>query len=99
MFEKLRKNKRGITALILGAVIAIIMVTIIVPLGVLITYNLQTVITGLGMTADSAADNATDQVFTTAWSAYNMSAILSIVAAAGAIITIIIGVFVARPSR
>jgi hypothetical protein len=93
MLEKLRHDKRGITGLVLATVVALIVITIVVPIGIIITYNLSTVVSGLGLPANSAAANASNQVFTTAWQAYNLAAIMSIVAAAGAIITIIIVAF------
>lgn len=99
MFSKLRKNKRGMTGMALATVILVIILTAAVPIGVYITYTLQSVITGLGMTAYSAADNASDQVFTTAWSAYNLMSVLTIIAAAAAIISILIGAFAIRQGK
>lgn len=101
MFDKLRKDKRGISGMIIATVIALIVITIIVPIGIVITYNLSTVATSIlggagGAAGSTAAQNASKAVFDTAWQSYNLAAILSIVAAAGAIITIIVAVFAVR---
>lgn len=91
--KRLLTNKRGITGLVIATIIALVTISIIVPIGIIITYNIQTTITGMGMTANSAAANASTAVFNNAWQAYNLASILSIVAAAGAIITIIVASF------
>jgi hypothetical protein len=91
--KRLLSNKRGITGLVIATIIALVTISIIVPIGIIITYNIQTTITGMGMTANSAAANASTAVFNNAWQAYNLASILSIVAAAGAIITIIVASF------
>lgn len=97
--KEFKSNKRGITALAIGVVITLVVLTFMIPIGIYLTYSMQTVVNGLGMTANSAADNASDQVFTTAWQAYNLASIMLIVAAAGAIITIIISAFAVYQSR
>lgn len=106
MFNKLRKDKRGITGMIIATVIALVVITIIVPIGIIITSNLYTVASNivgttqvLGGSGNSSAGNATKAVFDTAWQSYNLAAILSIVAAAGAIITIIVAVFAVRSKQ
>jgi len=98
-FSRLRKDKRGITGLVIATVIALVTISIIIPIGIIITYNIQSTISGMGMTANSAAANASTAVFTNAWQAYNLASILSIVAAAGAIITIIVASFGYMQSR
>jgi uncharacterized membrane protein len=45
------------------------------------------------MALTGVANTTANAVFTNAWQAYNLSSILSIVAAAGAIITIIVAAF------
>lgn len=99
MFSKLKKNKRGMTGMAIMTVILVIILTAAVPIGVYITYTLQAVITGLGMTPYSAADNASDAVFATAWSAYNLMSVLTIIAAAAAIISILVGAFAFKQSQ
>ena len=103
MFNKLRRDKRAITGMIIATVVALVTITIIVPIGIIITSNLYTVSSGivgstnvLGGSGNSSAGNATKAVFDTAWQAYNLAAILSIVAAAGAIISIIVAIFAVR---
>lgn len=93
------KNKRGMTGMAIMTVVLVIILTAAVPIGVYITYTLQTVITGLGMTVNSAAANASNAVFTTAWSAYNLMSVLTIIAAAAAIIAILVGAFAFKQGR
>lgn len=96
MFEKLLKNKRANAGVVIGVVSVLLLITVMVPIGVYITYTMQDTILDLGMTPYSAADNASDAVFDRAWVGYNLVSILSIVIAAVAIITAVIGAFVTR---
>ena len=96
MFEKLLKNKKANTGVVIGVISVLLLITTIVPIGVYITYTMQDTVADLGMTAYSAADNASDAVFDRAWVGYNLVSILSIVIAAVAIITAVIGAFVQR---
>jgi len=90
------KNKRANAGVVIGVVSVLLLITVMVPIGVYITYTMQSTVTSLGMTPNSAADNASDAVFDRAWVGYNLVSILSIVIAAVAIITAVIGAFVTR---
>ena len=94
--QKLLKNKKANTGVVIGVISVLLLITTIVPIGVYITYTMQDTVADLGMTPDSAADNASDAVFDRAWVGYNLVSILSIVIAAVAIITAVIGAFVQR---
>ena len=96
MLQKLLKNKKANTGVVIGVISVLLLITTIVPIGVYITYTMQDTVADLGMTPDSAADNASDAVFDRAWVGYNLVSILSIVIAAVAIITAVIGAFVQR---
>ena len=94
--QKLLKNKKANTGVVIGVISVLLLITTIVPIGVYITYTMQDTVADLGMTPDSAADNASDAVFDRAWVGYNLVSILSIVIAAVAIITAVIGAFIQR---
>ena len=96
MLQKLLKNKKANTGVVIGVISVLLLITTIVPIGVYITYTMQDTIADLGMTEYSAADNASDAVFDRAWVGYNLVSILSIVIAAVAIITAVIGAFIQR---
>lgn len=91
MPAKLMRDKRGITGLVIATIIALIVITFMIPLGIVITASIKTTIDGMSLTC--VANTTANLVFTNAWQAYNLAAILSIVAAAGAIITIIVAAF------
>lgn len=87
--KKLRDNRKGITGLVIGMVVVLIACAILVPIGLLVTANLQSAMPGLTGSANTTAY----AVYNNVYSAFSLSAVVPIVAAAGVIISIIVGVF------
>lgn len=88
-FKKLLKDNRAITALVIGMVVVLVACAVLVPIGLLVTSNLQTAMPALTGSANTTAYS----VFNNVYSAFSLSAVVPIVAAAGVIISIIVGVF------
>ena len=91
----LRGHKKGITGLVIGMVTVLIACAILVPIGLLVTSNLQTSMPAL----TGSANTTSYAVYNNVYSAFSLSAVVPIVAAAGVIITIIVGVFAFRKSQ
>lgn len=97
IFKKLRKDKRGVTAIVIGLVVMLIAVAIILPVGMLVTANIQTIVNAMVL---GTSGNATrTALFNNVWSAFNLSSIVPIVAAAALIIGVIITAFAVRGRR
>lgn len=90
--SKFKENKKGITALVIGMVVVLIACAVLVPIGLLVTSNLQTAMPALTGSANTTAYS----VYNNVYSAFSLSAVVPIVAAAGVIISIIVGVFAFR---
>lgn len=95
--KKLRRNRKAITGLVIATVIGLITIAIILPVGILVTAQLNTVVNSMALTG--VANTTANAVFVNVYSAFNLATIIPIVAAAGAIITIIVGVMAFRSSR
>lgn len=93
--KKLRDNRKGITGLVIGMVVVLIACAILIPIGLLVTANLQTSMPALSGSANTTAY----QVYNNVYSAFSISAVVPIVAAAGVIISIIVGVFAWKRSQ
>jgi hypothetical protein len=92
MFKKFRSNNKGVTGLVIGMVLVLVMCAVLLPIGLLVTSNLQSAMPALTGSANTTAYAVYNQVY----SAFSLSAVVPIVAAAGVIISIIIGVFAWR---
>lgn len=97
MFKKLRQNKKGVTMLVLSLVVTLVALGILIPVGLLVTANIQSTVNTYNLGASGNATRTT--LFTNIFQAYNLSAIVPIVAAAGIIISVIIGAFAYMSSR
>lgn len=97
MLKKFLKNRTAITGLVIATVIGLITIAIILPVGIMVTSQLNSVVTTMGLTG--TANTTANAVFNNVYSAFNLATIIPIVAAAGAIITIIVGVMAFRSSR
>jgi hypothetical protein len=90
--KRLWENRRGITALVIGAVVVLVTCAVLIPIGIVVTSNIGTVMAPVS--GSTTAYNSTyASVFNNIYSAFSLSAIVPIVAAAGVIIAIIVGVF------
>lgn len=92
--RKLLRNKRGVTALVLALVIALVAIAVMIPIGLLVTVNIQSALPALE--AGSLAANASESVFNNVYTAFSLSALVPIVAVAGLLISIIVGAFALR---
>jgi ABC-type spermidine/putrescine transport system permease subunit II len=91
MFSKLRKNRKGITMIILSLVVALVALAILIPVGLMIQSSLTTItkITGMSATANATVDTVNTNIY----SAFNLVAIVPIIAGAAVIISVIMGAF------
>lgn len=97
MFKKFRENRRGFTAIVIALVITLVALAVILPVGMLVTANIQSIVNAMVL---GTAGNATRTVlFANIWSAFNLSAIVPIIGAAGLIIGIILAAFAFQSGR
>ena len=95
--KKFLKNKKAVTGMVLALVVALVTIAVLIPIGLLVTTSIEDSLPAL--TADSAAANASESVFTNVYTAFSLSALVPIVAVAGLLISIIIGAFAFRSMR
>jgi len=97
MFKKLRKNRRGITMIILSLVVALVALAILIPVGLMIQSSLTTItkITGMSTTANATVDTVNTNIY----SAFNLVAIVPIIAGAAVIISVIMGAFAFKQTQ
>lgn len=97
MFKMLRKNRRGITMIILSLVVALVALAILIPVGLMIQSSLTTItkITGMSTTANATVDTVNTNIY----SAFNLVAIVPIIAGAAVIISVIMGAFAFKQGR
>jgi len=98
MFKRFLRNRRGIAALVISLVVALVACSVILAIGLMIHSNLST---SLGVVSaktneTSIAENITYDVFGNVYSAYSLSSVVPLVAGAALIITIIVGAFTLR---
>ena len=98
MFKKFLRNRRGIAALVISLVVALVACSVILAIGLMIHSNLST---SLGVVAaktneTTKGQNITFDVFSNVYSAYSLSSVVPLVAGAALIITIIVGAFALR---
>lgn len=93
----LRKNKRGITMIILSLVVALVALAILIPVGLMIQSSLTTItkITGMSATANATVDTVNTNIY----SAFNLVAIVPIIAGAAVIISVIMGAFAFKTNQ
>jgi hypothetical protein len=89
--RSLRANKRGITPMIIALVVTLAAIAVIIPVGLILTSQLASVANtfNLGTSGNSTRTN----LFNNIYSAFNLSVVVPIIAAAGLIIAIIVGAF------
>ena len=90
-------DRRGITGMVLALVVALVTIAILIPIGLLVTVNIEGSMPAL--TADSVEANVSEAVFANVYTAFSLSALVPIIAVAGLLIAIIIGAFAFRSAR
>lgn len=98
ILNKLKLNRRGIAAMVIGLVVALVACSVVLAIGLLIHANLGTALGVVSAKSASTtqAENITFDVFTNVYSAYNLSSVVPLVAGAALIIAIIVGAFALR---
>jgi Flp pilus assembly pilin Flp len=98
IFGRFVKNRRGIAALVIGLVVALVACSVILAVGLMIHSNLSTSLSVVTTKTNetSTAENITYDVFANVYSAYNLSSVVPLIAGAALIITIIVGAFALR---
>jgi uncharacterized membrane protein YjgN (DUF898 family) len=92
--KSLRRDRRAITGMILALIITLVSLAILLPVGLLLTAQIATTVNTYNL---GTSGNATRlAVLNNIWAAFNLSAIIPIVAAAGIIIAVIVGAFVLK---
>jgi len=85
--------------MVIALVVSLVAIAIIIPIGLMITVNIQSAVTESIGDNTSAAYNVSADVFSNIWTAFSLSALVPIIAVAGLLIAIIIGAFAFRASR
>ena len=101
MFGKLKRNRRGVTALVVTLTVSLVALALIIPIGVLVTSNLSDALDVVAAKGASTthAENITYDVFDALWTSWSLSTLIPIIAVAAVLIAIIVGAFVFRRSR
>ena len=92
---KLFQSRKAITGLVIGLIVGLVTIGIVITLGLYLNvqiYNAMPAMTGV---ANSTATSLFNNIMT----AYSLSTIIPIVAAAGAILAVIIGFLVVRTGK
>ena len=97
MFKRLHRNRKGITMIILSLVVALVALAILIPVGLMIQSSLTTItkITGMSATANTTVDTVNNNIY----SAFNLVAIVPIIAGAAVIISVIMGAFAFKQTQ
>lgn len=94
-------DRKGVTGMVLALVVALVTISILIPIGLLVTTeignSMELVSAKSGST--TVAENVTYDVFQNVYTAFSLSALIPIIAVAGLLIAIIIGAFAFRTAR
>lgn len=96
--RKLLRDKRAVTGMVLALVVALVTISILIPIGLLVTTNIGTSmeVVSAKSASTTTAQNVTYDVFANVYTAFSLSALVPIIAVAGLLIAIIIGAFAMR---
>jgi len=83
--------------MIIALVVALVALAIILPIGLMVHSSLTglTKISGMSATANTTVDNVNNNIY----SAFNLTAIVPIIAAAAVIISVIMGAFAFKQTQ
>ena len=95
------KDRKGVTGLVLSLVVALVTISILIPIGLLVTTNIgdSMEIVAAKTNVTTTAQNVSYDVFQNVYTAFSLSALVPIIAVAGLLIAIIIGAFAMRARR
>jgi len=96
--RKLLRDKRAVTGMVLALVVALVTISILIPIGLLVTTNIgdSMEVVAAKSASTTTAENVTYDVFANVYTAFSLSALVPIIAVAGLLIAIIIGAFAMR---
>ena len=99
--RNLRKNRKGVTALVVTLCVSLVALALIIPIGILVTSNLSDALDVVAAKASGTtqAENITYDVFDALWTSWSLSSLIPIIAVAAVLIAIIVGAFVFRRAR
>ena len=99
--KSLRKNRKGVTALVVTLTVSLVALALIIPIGVLVTSNLSDALDVVSAKASGTtqAENITYDVFDALWTSWSLSTLIPIIAVAAVLIAIIVGAFVFKRTR
>jgi len=99
--KSLRKNRKGVTALVVTLCVSLVALALIIPIGILVTTNLADALDVVAAKSGTTtqAQNITYDVFDSIWTSWSLSSLIPIIAVAAVLIAIIVGAFVFRRSR
>lgn len=96
LLRKFLESRTGVAGVVLALIVTLVALGVIIPIGLLVTANIQTTVNAMDL---GTAGNATrTTLFNNIFQAYDLSAITPIIAGAALIISIIIVGFSFRRS-
>jgi uncharacterized membrane protein YjgN (DUF898 family) len=87
--DRLLHNKKGITGMVISLIVTLAACGILIPIGVYLNAKLYSALPAMTGTANTTATAVRDNIY----SAYSISAVIPLVAAAAVIIGIIVAAF------
>lgn len=87
-FKRLLHNKKAVSGLVLGLIIVLVMIATIIPISLYVVTKIEASMPALE--ADSAAANASEDLYENIYAAYSISSITPLIAVAGVIIGMIV---------
>jgi len=99
--RKFLKDKKAVTGMVLALVVALVTISILIPIGLLVTTNIgdsMNIVTAK-TNVTTTAQNVSYDVFQNVYTAFSLSALVPIIAVAGLLIAIIIGAFAMKARR
>ena len=93
-WSKFKRNQRGMAAVIIGLVVTFVTVGVVLPVGLMITGEMDTTTDAmdLGATGNTTRDN----LFANIYTGFDLSNILPIIIAASVIISAVVGIMYVR---
>lgn len=88
IFEKLRRNKKGVSGIILGLVVVLVMLAVILPISLYTVVQIKASMPAF--TANSAEYNASKSLYDNIFSAYNIASITPLIAVASVIVAMVV---------
>lgn len=95
------RNNRAVAAMVIALVIGLVTISVVLGVGLMLQSNLGTALSVVSAKTNTTTtgQNITYDTFENVYSAYSLSAIVPLIAAAGLIITIIVIAFAAYGRR